>query len=51
LRHIAVPTTSGYLITFDVQIAREQIATVDFFGTVFQEQKQEQNELQTVLST
>ncbi len=47
LCHIAVPTASGYLITSDVQMAREQIAAVDFFSTVFQEQEQEQDVLQT----
>ena len=47
LRHIAVPTASGYLITSDVQMAREQIVAVDFFSTVFQEQEQEQDVLQT----
>jgi carbonic anhydrase/acetyltransferase-like protein (isoleucine patch superfamily) len=41
LRQIAVPTASGYLITSDVQMAREQIAAVDFFSTVFQEQEQD----------
>jgi carbonic anhydrase/acetyltransferase-like protein (isoleucine patch superfamily) len=41
LRHIAVPTASGSLITSDIQIAREQIAAVDFFGTVFQEHEQD----------
>jgi carbonic anhydrase/acetyltransferase-like protein (isoleucine patch superfamily) len=46
LRHIAVPTMSGPLITADVQLAREQIAAVDFFGTVFQEERQEQQALQ-----
>lgn len=46
LRHIAVPTESGPLITADIQAAREQIAAADFFGTVFQEQGQEQDTLQ-----
>jgi hypothetical protein len=46
LRHIAVPTASGYLITSDVQIAREHIAAVNFFGAVFQEQEHEQDILQ-----
>jgi len=40
LRHVAVPTADGYLITSDIQIAREHIAIADFFTTVFQEQEQ-----------
>lgn len=47
LRHIAVPTANGPLITADVQAAREQIAAADFFDTVFQEQGREQDALQT----
>jgi carbonic anhydrase/acetyltransferase-like protein (isoleucine patch superfamily) len=47
LRHIAVPTASGPLITADVEAAREQIAAADFFGTVFQAQEQEQDALQS----
>jgi carbonic anhydrase/acetyltransferase-like protein (isoleucine patch superfamily) len=46
LRHIAVPTANGYLITSDVQAAREQIAAADFFGAVFQQQEREQHVLQ-----
>src|SRR5215469_8420951 len=38
IRHIAVPAEHGPLITADIQAAREQIATADFFGSVFQEQ-------------
>lgn len=46
LRHIAVPSGNGdYLITADVQAAREQIAAADFFGTVFREQEQAQDVL------
>jgi carbonic anhydrase/acetyltransferase-like protein (isoleucine patch superfamily) len=47
LRHIAVPTTNGHLITSDIEEARQQIATADFFGTVFGEQQQEQDALQS----
>jgi len=46
LRHFAVPTASGYLITSNVQRAREQITVADFFGTIFQEQEQAQDMLQ-----
>jgi len=46
IRHIAVPAEHGPLITADIQAAREQIATADFFGSVFQEQEQEQDTLQ-----
>jgi carbonic anhydrase/acetyltransferase-like protein (isoleucine patch superfamily) len=44
--HLAVPTANGPLITSDVQAAREQLATADFFETAFQEQEQEQDKLQ-----
>lgn len=46
LRHIAVPTSEGCLVTADIQAAREQIAAADFFGTVFQVQEQDQGKLQ-----
>jgi carbonic anhydrase/acetyltransferase-like protein (isoleucine patch superfamily) len=46
LRHIAVPTASGSLITADLEEARKQIAAADFFGTVFGEQEQEPDILQ-----
>ena len=46
LRHIAVPTANGPLITADVQVAREQIAAADFFSSIFQEQEQDQGALQ-----
>jgi len=46
LRHIAVPTENGPLITADVQAAREKIATADFFGSIFQQQEQDQDALQ-----
>jgi carbonic anhydrase/acetyltransferase-like protein (isoleucine patch superfamily) len=48
LRHIAAPSANGgCLITADIQAVREQIAAADFFGTVFGEQEQEQDVLQT----
>jgi carbonic anhydrase/acetyltransferase-like protein (isoleucine patch superfamily) len=46
LRHIAVPTTSGSLITADLEEARNQIAAADFLGTVFGEKEQEPDVLQ-----
>jgi carbonic anhydrase/acetyltransferase-like protein (isoleucine patch superfamily) len=47
LRHIAVPTPGGCLITADIQAAREHLAAADFFGVVFQRGQQEQGALQS----
>jgi carbonic anhydrase/acetyltransferase-like protein (isoleucine patch superfamily) len=47
LRHIAVPTPNGCLITPDIQAAREHLAAADFFGAVFQQGQQEQGALQS----
>jgi len=37
----------GSLIKADVQLAGEQIAVADFFGTIFQEEHHEQESLQS----
>jgi carbonic anhydrase/acetyltransferase-like protein (isoleucine patch superfamily) len=51
MRHIAVPTEDGFLITADIQAARAYIAAADFFKTVFEADEQEQDSLQsTVMS-
>lgn len=46
LCHIAVPTKDSYLITSDVQVAREWIGKANFFQTVFEENQSDQEKLQ-----
>ncbi len=40
MRHIAVPTEDGYLITDNIQTARSKLAAANFFETVFEEAEQ-----------
>ncbi len=47
LRHLAVPTENGFLITPDLQLARDNLAAADFFKTVFNEESPQQESLQT----
>ncbi len=47
IRHIAVPTENGFLITSDIQVAREKIAAADFFETVFNETERQPESLQS----
>jgi carbonic anhydrase/acetyltransferase-like protein (isoleucine patch superfamily) len=45
LRHVAVATEEGALVTWDLDEARKAIAEADFFGTVFDEREYEQSRL------
>jgi carbonic anhydrase/acetyltransferase-like protein (isoleucine patch superfamily) len=52
MRHVAVPTTEGFLSTPDVERAREAVAAVDFFETAFGAGGDDHAELHTqVMST
>jgi carbonic anhydrase/acetyltransferase-like protein (isoleucine patch superfamily) len=52
MRHLAVPTTDGYLSTGDVEQAREIVAGMDFFETAFGAASDDQAELHAqVMST
>jgi hypothetical protein len=52
MRHVAVPTTEGFLSTPDVERAREAVAAVDFFEMAFGAGGDDQAELHTqVMST
>ena len=45
LRHVAVPSAGGALVTSDLDVARTEIAEADFFGTVFDEARDGQAQL------
>jgi carbonic anhydrase/acetyltransferase-like protein (isoleucine patch superfamily) len=45
MRHVAVPTTEGYLSTGDVERAREAVAAMDFFEMAFGAAEEDQAEL------
>jgi carbonic anhydrase/acetyltransferase-like protein (isoleucine patch superfamily) len=45
MRHIAVPTSHGFLSTADIKTAREAVAAVDFFALAFDAAEEEQASL------
>jgi carbonic anhydrase/acetyltransferase-like protein (isoleucine patch superfamily) len=45
LRHVAVPTSDGFLSTADVERAREAVARIDFFETAFGADEADQADL------
>jgi hypothetical protein len=51
MRHVAVPTSDGFLSTADVERAREAVTAIDFFETVFGADEDDQASLHAQVMT
>jgi carbonic anhydrase/acetyltransferase-like protein (isoleucine patch superfamily) len=51
MRHMAVPTSEGFVTTANVEEARQLVGAIDFFGEVFGAERMEQLELHDQVMT